>query len=71
MKELPDFAIAQNDRTFQSSIWVKKDGEWKSLATEDFDTVKMMAEMIRQANDPTEVANQFIQIGSGDRDFKL
>ena len=71
MKPIPDFAIAQNDKTFQSSIWIKKDGKWKSLATQDFDTVKMMVEMIRQANAPKELANQLIQIGSGDRNFEL
>ena len=45
---VPDFAIAQNDRTFESAVWVKESGEWVSFPSQDFDKLKMTVEIIRQ-----------------------
>ena len=44
---VPDFAIAQNDKTFQSAIWSKDEGEWVCFPSKDYDKLKLIAEMIR------------------------
>ena len=51
-KPVPDFAIFQNDRTRVSGLWIKEAGEWRECPATDFESLRIITEMIRNSPDP-------------------
>jgi len=51
-KPIADFAIFQNDRTRVSALWVKEVGEWQECPSRDYETLQVMASILRNSPDP-------------------
>jgi hypothetical protein len=61
-KSTPDFAIFQNSRTQASAIWVKKVGTWKRCSESDYGPISVMANMLRQSDNPELTLQQIAQV---------
>ena len=57
MKPTPEFAIFQNSRTKQSAVWSAndKEGSWVDCKPEEYDTLALIAQLIRTSDNPKEV----------------
>ena len=53
----PEFAIFQNSQTRQTSVWVANEqkGEWVERDLEEYDTMRLIAQLIRTSKDPEEI----------------
>jgi hypothetical protein len=61
-KSTPDFAIFQNSRTQASAMWVKEVGDWKRYAESDYGPILIMANMLRQSDNPEFTLKQIRQV---------
>jgi hypothetical protein len=58
--KVPEFAIFQNSKTRQSSIWVKHKGRWVDAAESEFDALWTLAQIIRNAKNVAEIMENIV-----------
>ena len=58
--KVPQFAIFQNSRTRQSSIWVGQQGRWVDAQESEFEALWTLAQIIRNSKNVTEVMEQLV-----------
>ena len=56
---MPKFAILQNSRTKESSIWNGK--EWITAPTKDYEMLGLLSQMIRVAPDPEDLMMEIVK----------
>ena len=70
-KQVPEFAIFQNSRTKQSAIWIGSKGEWIDAQEREFEGLRLVANTLRDADDPTifmrQLINEIQQIKEDDK----
>ncbi|MAH46728.1 hypothetical protein CMI37_12945 [Candidatus Pacearchaeota archaeon] len=51
-RNIPDFAIFQNDRTRVSGLWTKENGKWVQCSESEYEAIAFVAHLLRSASDP-------------------
>ena len=69
-REVPDFAVFQNDRTKVSALWTKENGYWVECSVAEYDAIAIVAHLLRTSPDPQAVlvmlAEQMKRIEGGE-----
>jgi|TARA_Y100000310_G_scaffold300934_1_gene336967 hypothetical protein len=58
--KVPQFAIFQNSRTRQSSIWVGQQGRWVDAQESEFEALWTLAQIIRNSKNASEVMKELV-----------
>ena len=58
--KVPQFAIFQNSRTKQSSIWVGEQGRWVDAQESEFEALWTLAQIIRSSKNASEVMKELV-----------
>ena len=69
--EMPKFAIIQNSRTKLSFVWTKTKGEWVEFPVQDYEHLRLLAELIRTDPDPVAIMETYLPGETYSGDEKL
>ena len=58
MKDVPDFAIFQNDRTRVTGLWLKERGEWVEAGRDEYEIIALLARLLRTSPNPDVVIEE-------------
>ena len=61
-KDVPDFAVFQNSRTFKSAIWTRELGKWHHCDKQEYPAILILVTLLRESSDPESTMKQIIRM---------